>query len=187
MLDPALGFLCRCCPDLADLTGELRCLPSRWLTAGYVPKTFADGSTGWQKLTANHGYLATADEITTFYRLAPVRGFLQQLSATFAPFFPMSAAEWEADLRGTFNPIMRLYLWQTVSDVFDHYTKGKRFSVRARREYLDTFWLFFHHGPQAAAYEGREDALRSLTLGRVKRVVAELERHFQRRRRSVCH
>ena len=56
--------------------------------------------------------------------------------------------------------------------------------MRARREYLDTFWLFFHHGAQAAGYHKRH--VRSLTLACVQRVAAELERFFTRRRHAVA-
>ena len=186
MLDVSLGLLCHSCPLLSDLGGENRYQPSRWLTSGYAPKGFEDGSTGWQKLAFHevaevYGHWASAEEIATFYRLPSARGLLQRLSVTFAPFFPLSAGEWEADLRSGPNPITHLYLWQTAADVFDYYTRGKQFSLQARQEYLDTLWLFFNHGPDAAGYDDR--LLRSLTLGRVRRVVSELERYFQRRRR----
>ena len=190
MFDVSLGLLCHSCPILSDLDAERRYPPSQWLTAGYVPKQFADGSTGWQKLAAHevaevYGHWATAEEIATFYRRPSSRWLLKRLSITFEPFFPLSSKEWEVDLRRSHNPITHLYLWKTVADVYDYFTKDKQFSLRARREYLDTLWLFFNHGPEVAGYESRQSSLHSLTLGRVRRVVDELERYFQRRKRPA--
>lgn len=188
MTDISLVLLCHACPILSDLADGDRYTPSRWLTAGYVPCRFANGSTGWQRLIARE--VAKVDclwdrsrEVAIFYHQPSTRLLLERLAVTFAQFFWLSAEQWEADLRRAPNPITHLCLWQTAADQFDYYTRGKQFSLRARQEYLDTLWLFFNYGPEAAGNDER--LLHSLTLGRVKRVVAELERYFQRRRRDV--
>ncbi len=185
MSNVALTLLSSSCPITSDLAGADRCTPSRWLTAGYVPRRFEDGSTGWQKLASHQvakieGHQASAEEVATFYRRPATRWLLARLSVTFAQFFPLSAKEWEEDLRCTTHPITCLSLWETVADVFDYYTKGKHFSAWGRQEYFDTLWLFFHHGSAAAGFDGRP--LRSLSPGRVKRVAAELEHYFLRRK-----
>ena len=156
----------RSVPTNSARSDELRYPPSDWLRTGYAPVTFPDGSTGWERLNAYqlcaaYGRTANPDEIAAFYAGSAAQELFKRLALTFGQFFPLNAGQWEADLRGTPNPITHLYLWQTAADVFTYYMTGKRsqqrkvLSPQARQEYLSTLWLFFHHGHAAAACQER--------------------------------
>ena len=67
-----------------------------------------------------------------------------------------------------------LQLWNTVADVFDYYTRGKKLPCGARADYLRLILRFFNH-PGTCLDDVTFDAL---TEGRAKRVVAEMEHFF---------
>ena len=196
MHDIDLILLDRSVPTNSVLSGELQYPPSDWLRTGYAPVTFPDGSTGWERLNAYqvcaaYGRTANPDEIAAFYAGSAAQELFKRLALTFGQFFPLNAGQWEADLCGTPNPITHLYLWQTTADVFTYYMTGKRsqqrkvLSPQARQEYLNTLWLYLHHGQTAAACQERH--LRALKPERIKNVAGELERYFARRTPSRCH
>ena len=159
--------------------------PASLLTSGYVITALGD-ITEWAFVSvydASEGNAATLpNEVDQPFRAPEVQTLLARLAATFDEFFHMTVAEWEADLRNTARPVTVLQLWNTVADVFDYYTRGKKLRRGARADYLRLILRFSNH--PGTCLDGV--TFNALTPGRAKRVVAEMEHFFQRRLTSRC-
>ena len=155
--------------------------PSRWLRSGYVP--FILGHvTAWihvhadQPIDPSEGPTDPA-EVGDLFRKEDTRTLLTQLSETFQPFLPITPVQWAMDLRQSPCPETFLRLWETVRSIFMYYTAGKKLPPGAATDY---FWLILDFCNTGAADFVGTWRLRSLKPARVTRVIAELERWFQR-------
>ena len=153
--------------------------PAGLLACGYIHITLGD-TTDWVFVSASHAPddgATTVLAVDNYFRAPEVQAALTRLAVTFQEFFAMTPAEWEADLRHAFEPVTVLQLWNTVADVFDYYTLGKKLPHGARADYLGLILRFFNH--PGDCLDGV--ILNVLTASRASRVIAEMGRFFQRR------
>ena len=152
--------------------------PADLLASGYIHITLGD-ITEWVFVSACHAPDGVSAVLAgdKYFRAPEVQALLARLAVTFQEFFDMTAAEWEADLRHACEPTTVLQLWNTVADVFDYYTRGKKLPRGARADYLRLILRFFNH--PGNCLDGV--ILNALTASRASRVIAEMGRFFQRR------
>ena len=154
--------------------------PAGLLASGYIHITLGD-ITEWVFVSASHapddGVATVLADLENHFRAPEVQALLARLVVTFKEFFAMTPAEWEADLRHACEPATVLQLWNTVADVFDYYTQGKKLPRGARADYLRLILRYFNH--PGNCLDGV--TFNVLTAGRASRVAAEIGRFFQRR------
>ena len=112
------------------------------------------------------------------FRNEHTQGLLAQFAEAFVTFLPITAAQWELDLRQSPCPETLLRLWESVLGVYHYYVRGKKLPAGAATDYYWVIVDFCNSGSDGIL---RHQRLRSLKPTRVERVVAELERWFNRR------
>ena len=155
--------------------------PSSWLRSGFVRYEHRRGWT-WSYVQADRPIQPWDQSLDTLqvdalFSHGKTRAFLVRLTDTFEVFLPITAAEWELDLRQSPYPETLLRLWEAVLGVYTYYVVGKKLPVGATTDYLLLILDFSNTG--AADFLSTYQ-LRSLTPARVTRVIGELGRWFRR-------
>ena len=156
--------------------------PSRWLRAGFVRYEHAHGW-AWISARADQPINPTWEPLSpealeAWLRHGGTQALLQRLAAIFAEFLPITAAQWEQDLRQSPYPETLLRLWLAVLGVYDYYVTGKK---HPRGAAIDYFWIIINFCNGMSEKELLNFPRRSLQPGRVRGVIDEMERWFSKR------
>ena len=155
--------------------------PSSWLRAGFVRYEHRRGW-AWIHVQADRPVQPwdqplDALQLDALFSDEKTRALLARLADTFEVFLPITAAEWELDLRQSPWPETLLRLWEAVLGVYTYYVVGKKLPAGATADYFQLILDFCNTG--AADFPGNY-RLRSLTPARVTKVIGELWRWFRR-------
>ena len=156
--------------------------PSWWLRAGFV-RYGDDEGWAWIRVLADQPIKFCVQPADGAELQEPTfchpggRALFGHLAETFALFFPITAEQWELDLRRSPQPGTLLRLWEAVLGVYRHYTADKKLPSGAA---VDYFWVILDFCNGGADYALQPRQRCALKLGRIERVIAELDRWFRR-------